>query len=565
MNDARPGKERVADRREGRRSSRDHWEGSPASMDIEAVFVLLFVVATAVALAVRRLYLPYTVALVIAGLVLGLVHLFPAPALTKNLLFSIFLPGLIFEAAFRIDFREFWRNRITIVSLAVPGVIASTALIAVILAPVANALDLVQGFTWHHALVFGALISATDPIAVVGLFRSLGAPRRLTMLLEGESLLNDGTAIVFFTLSLSLLSGTLVTPGQIALEFVTVVGMGAVVGAAIGLTASVLLRRVADPMIQITLTTIAAYGSFVTSEALHFSGVIATVAAGLICGNYGYGAGIPLSGRLAVDTFWEYIGFALNSIIFLLIGLEIRLPTLLSYWLPIVVAYLVVTVGRTLVIAAGHGAVRLTKERFPWRWGVVLTWGGLRGALPMVLALSLPASLPYRDLIVAMTFGVVILSILLQGASMSALMRRFGVVAAPTDRTVYELRRGALEAADRALKEIDDMASRHLAAPATLESLREEYSRRLEQTVEAPQSVPVDREALRREESYRVRRHLLLVERERIMEAFREGWLADRSRERLLADIDARLLTLETEGRAPSAPPPSQSPSSEPP
>jgi CPA1 family monovalent cation:H+ antiporter len=523
-------------------------------VNIEAVFVLLFVVATAVALAVRRLYLPYTVALVLTGLVLGSLQLFPAPALTRNLLFSVFLPGLIFEAAFHVDFQEFWRNRITIVSLAVPGVIASTALIAVILAPVANALDLVQGFTWRHALVFGALISATDPIAVVGLFRSLGAPRRLTMLLEGESLLNDGTAIVFFTLSLSLLSGALVSPGEIALEFVTVVGMGAVVGAVIGLTASVVLRRVDDPMIQITLTTIAAYGSFVAADTLHFSGVISTVAAGLLCGNYGYSAGISPSSRLAVETFWEYVGFALNSIIFLLIGLEVSLPSLISYWFPILVGYLVVTAGRTVVIAAGHGLIGLTRERFPWRWGAVLTWGGLRGALPMVLALSLPASFAYRDLVVAMTFGVVLLSILLQGASIQALMRRLGVVAMPADRMAYELRRGDLEAADGALKEIERMEKRHLATPETLQALREEYAQRIERTAAALKGLRIDGQVLRQEECYRARRHLLLVERGHIMEAFREGRLGDKSRERLLADVDARLLALETGGDGPEGP-----------
>ena len=165
------------------------------SAQSEAVFVLLFVVATAVAIAARWWRIPYTVALVIAGLVLGLVHAFHAPVLNKELLFSVFLPGLVFEAALHIDFTEFWRNRLTIVSLAVPGVVAATALTALILTPVAAASTSASGFTWHEALVFGALISATDPIAVVAMFKTLGAPRRLTVLLDGESLLNDGTAI----------------------------------------------------------------------------------------------------------------------------------------------------------------------------------------------------------------------------------------------------------------------------------------------------------------------------------------------------------------------------------
>ena len=181
-------------------------------METETILILLFIVATAVAIAVQRLAVPYTVALVITGLVLGPLHAFEAPHLTKALMFNVFLPGLLFEAAFHIEFKQFWRNRLTIHSLAIPGVVAAIALTSLILTPVANTLHFVQGFTWKHALVFGTIISATDPIAVVSIFKSLGVPKRLSVLLEGESLLNDGTAIVFFTLSIALVTGTAVTP-----------------------------------------------------------------------------------------------------------------------------------------------------------------------------------------------------------------------------------------------------------------------------------------------------------------------------------------------------------------
>jgi CPA1 family monovalent cation:H+ antiporter len=203
-------------------------------MDIETGFILLFVVATAVAIAARRLRVPYTVALVSAGLILGALDLFPAPHLTKNLLFAVFLPGLIFEAAFHIQWREFKANLITILTLAVPGVIAATALVAFVLPPVFGALGVTPGFDWRYALVFGALISATDPVAVVALFRNLGAPRRLTTLLDGESLLNDGTAIVFFALSLSLVDGTATTAGPLAMKFASIVGVGVRVISIIG-------------------------------------------------------------------------------------------------------------------------------------------------------------------------------------------------------------------------------------------------------------------------------------------------------------------------------------------
>jgi CPA1 family monovalent cation:H+ antiporter len=147
---------------------------------------------------------------------------------------SVFLPGLIFEAAFHIEFREFWRNRLAITSLAVPGVVAATVLTALILTPVASTLHFASGFNWREALVFGALISATEPIAVVAIFKNLGAPKRLAVLLDGESLLNDGTAIVFFTLSLALTAGSQVSAGGLALDFTKIVGGGLLIGLAIG-------------------------------------------------------------------------------------------------------------------------------------------------------------------------------------------------------------------------------------------------------------------------------------------------------------------------------------------
>ncbi len=465
-------------------------------MEIETAFVLLFVVATAVAILARRLRLPYTVALVLAGLALGGLELFPAPHLTKSLLFAIFLPGLIFEAAFHINSREFRQNWITLSSLAVPGVVASTVLITVILTPVIATLGLAPGFGWQNALVFGALISATDPVAVVALFRRIGAPRRLTLLLEGESLLNDGTAIVFFTLSLSLLAGATAGLNQLAMQFLSIVGIGAAIGTVLGMTASLIMRQLDDPMIEITLTTIAAYGSFVTAESLHASGVIATVAAGMLCGNFGARTGMSASTRVAAVTFWEYVAFALNSIVFLLIGFEVRLKTLFTYWLPILIAYLVVTLGRALVIVVSRALLSATRERFPWRWSIVLTWGGLRGALPMVLALSLPPTFAHRELLVSMTFGVAVVSILVHGLTMSGLLRRLGLISEPADRTAYEIGSGRAQAAAAALAEIDRLALMHAVAPELLDTVRDEYHRRLDDARQELRTLAVDKQQM---------------------------------------------------------------------
>jgi CPA1 family monovalent cation:H+ antiporter len=405
---------------------------------------------------------------------------------------------------------------------------------------------LVPGFGWKNALVFGALISATDPVAVVALFRTVGAPRRLTMLLDGESLLNDGSAIVFFTLSLGLVQGTHVDLGSLGLQFLSIVGLGAVIGTVIGAAVSLLIQRVDDPMIEITLTTIAAYGSFATAQSVGASGVIATVAAGMLCGNYGARAGMSASTRVASGTFWEYIVFALNSVVFLLIGFEVRPSMLLQYWLPIVVAYLVVTLGRGVVIFAGRALLGWTREHFPWRWSLVLTWGGLRGALPMVLALSLPANFAYRDLVVSMTFGVALLSILVHGVTMSPLLRLLGIVNAQTDRSAYEIRSGRVQAAAAALSELDRLASMHVATPEILESLRADYQRLIEQAEGELRELTVISRQLYSQDLHRLRRRLLAVERDQVMRSFDQGAIGRRGQEKLLADIDARLLDLES-------------------
>ncbi|MGA8863519.1 MAG: Na+/H+ antiporter [Gallionella sp.] len=515
-------------------------------MESETILILLFVVATAVAIAVQRLAIPYTVALVLTGLVLGLLHAFEAPHLTKALLFGVFLPGLLFDAAFHIEFTQFWRNRLTISSLALPGVAAAIALTALILPTVANTLHFVQGFTWKHALVFGAIISATDPIAVVAIFRNLGVPKRLSMLLEGESLLNDGTAIVFFTLSVALMTGAVVSPGGLSFDFIKIVGIGAVIGAVIGLSISQIIRQVDDPMIEITLTTIAAYGSFLAAEHFQYSGVIATVTAGMLCGNYGARVGMSPSTRIAVETFWQYIAFALNSIVFLLIGLEVNFQTLIDSWQAILVAYLVVTGGRALVIFGASALLRGTRERIPWSWSVILTWGGLRGALPMVLVLSLPRDFPHQELLVSMTFGVVILSILVHGLTMSPLLGWLGIVRGHQEHTAYELTRGKLQAASAALHEIEQMSHLYNTNPEVLARLRGEYEQKIERESAVLDELQLDRQQLFAEELQRARRHLQAVEKGAVIDAFQRGLISQSTQDSLLADNDAQLLRLES-------------------
>ena len=492
-------------------------------MTPEIVVVLLFAVAAAVAVVARRLRVPYTVALVVAGLVLGALHALEPPHLTRELLFALFLPGLLFEAAFHLEFRDFWRDRGPIAALAVPGVVGAIGLTAAILAPLVAATGDAPGFTWEHALVFAALIAATDPIAVVALFKSLGAPRRLGLLIEGESLLNDGTAIVFFTLVLAYVTGGGLSAAGLVGDFVATVGVGALVGAAVGLAASHAIRVIDDPMIEITLTTIAAYGSFAVAEQFHYSGVIATVVAGLLCGNYGARTGMSPSTRVAVETFWEYVAFALNSIVFLLIGFEVRLAALAAAWPLILAGFLAAALGRGLLVAAVSALLSRTRQRIPCAWSVVLTWGGLRGAVSMVLALGLPPTFPNRELLVTMTFGVVVLSILLQGTTMAPLLRWLGVVRAGAARAAYARARAELRVVNVAVAELDRMREARSLAPQVAAELRADYEARIQRAEAALRAVHLEQAELRAEEVEQAVRRLIAVEKGHLLDAARDG------------------------------------------
>jgi CPA1 family monovalent cation:H+ antiporter len=392
-------------------------------MGTENTVVVLFCVATAIAIIARRLRVPYSVALVLAGLGLGWLHLVDPPRLTRDLLFTFFLPGLLFEAAFHIDLgalRGLWRS---VATLAVPGVVLSIALTAAIVL-LGSAMGLVAPIAVWNALIFGALVAATDPVAVTALFREVGAPARLATLVEAESLFNDGTGVVFLSLVLALATAAGTSVLGVIPSFFLVAGGGVVAGVLVGYGVTRIIRRVDDSMIEIALTMIAALGSFVLADALHVSGVLATVTAGMMCARHDSETGMTAESRQAAEGFWQYVGFALNSIVFLLIGLEVQASRLAADWTDILLGFAAMTLARVALVGLLHLGFRRSSEAIPGGWSVILAWGGLRGALSMVLALSLPNDLPGRDRLVSAAVGVVIASLLIQGLTMPAVVRR---------------------------------------------------------------------------------------------------------------------------------------------
>jgi CPA1 family monovalent cation:H+ antiporter len=506
-------------------------------MSLTSTFVLLFLIATIVSLVARRLRIPYTVALVVAGLALGATHVFVAPVLTRDAMFGLVLPALLFEAAVDLDLEEVRQEGVTLAALAVPGVVAAIAIIVLALAPVDDLFGVSPAFTPSRdaAVLFAALVSATDPVAVVALFRALDAPRRLQVIIEGESLLNDGTAIIFFTLALGASGG--ISMAAIA-NFVYIVGAAIIVGGLIGAAAAEAIRRLDDPVLEILFTIIAAYGSFTAGEAVHASGVIATVIAGLLCGSRSGRKGMSAPARIGAAAFWEFAAFALNSLVFLSIGLTVKLPTLLEHWRAILAAYAVVTLARAVVTGA-IVAVLPARLALPRRWTAILSWGGLRGALSMVLAVSIPESHPQRDLLVTMTFGVVVLSILIQGVTVSPALRWLGLTGRGRAYRGYDATQSALLSAHSSLEDLERTGAMVATNDSMRRALTADYDEQLDRA-ERELSALGSSFAASETATLAARRLLATTERERIIEAHRAGAIDDEQRDRRLADLRAR-------------------------
>jgi CPA1 family monovalent cation:H+ antiporter len=394
-------------------------ESSMTGLSVETAIIVALLAVVTVALFVRRINLPYTIALVVMGLVLSVVPSFPTFDLTREVILLVFLPPLLFEASFNLDFDSIMENVTAILLLAVPGVVLGAFLIAAIL-------NVSLDRSFESMLVFGALIAATDPISVLAIFGKLGSPRRLATIVEGESLFNDGVAIVLFGVVLTSATGGSTSLLHGLFEFVKVAIGGGLVGVVIAWLATMVLRRVDDHLIEITITTIVAFGSFVAGEQLHVSGVIAVVIAGLALGRL-RDTVMSTTTRITLDAFWEYVAFLGNSMIFLLMGMRIAAPKLLDNLGALALVMLAVLVSRSVIVVLVNIALRPLYRQLPWRWTPVIAWGGLRGAVALALALSLPETLPAREWIQLMTFGVVLVTILVQGLTMQPLLQWLGL------------------------------------------------------------------------------------------------------------------------------------------
>jgi monovalent cation:H+ antiporter, CPA1 family len=398
--------------------------------------------------------IPYTLLLVIVGLGLAFVDV-RLVDLSPELILSIFLPPLLFEAAWNLKWSNLKKDLVPICLYAIAGVIISIIGIAL-------GLDRITGLKLTTALLVGASLSATDPVSVTALFRELGVGSRLTTLMEGESLFNDGMAVVAFSFLVGLPLGTTSLEIQaILLQFFSVVGIGLAIGALIGFGISYLTQRFDLPLVEQSLTLVSAYGTYLITEDLGGSGVIGVVTMGLILGNFGSRIGMNPRTRIIVTEFWEFLAFFVNSIVFLLIGDQIHFSILGENLKTIAVTIVAMILTRALsVYGLSSLSNRLAKSEIPPQEQTILWWGGLRGSVAIALALSLPVSLPERESIIATVFGVVLFTLLVQGLTVKPLLEKLNLLG---DRALIQQYSQAIArytALDRVLQHLDRVNKR---------------------------------------------------------------------------------------------------------
>jgi CPA1 family monovalent cation:H+ antiporter len=496
------------------------------------LFILLLLVASGVSMATKWIRIPYTLLLVIIGLVISPLHFLPGVHVSPELVLLIFLPALLFEASWNLKIESLRENLLPILVLAVPGVLVSTGIIGALLTRA-------SGLSWSQALLFGSMISATDPVSVLALFKKLRLPGRLTSIIEGESLLNDGTAV-------HPPAGLVRDSLQ---QFGLVIFGGIAVGAAIGFLASTLTSHFDDHFLEITLTTIAAYGSYLLAESVHVSPVIAVLIAGLTIGNYGRQTGMSPTTQVAVNAFWEYAAFVVNSLVFLLTGLEIQISVLAHHLPSIGWAVVSILAARAASVYLLIPLLKRLTTPIPLKWRHVMFWGGLRGSLSVALVLSLPIDLPGRQQLVVMVFGTVMFSLLGQGLTIQPLLSKLKLALLAPKHREYELVQGKLLADAAALAELDSLWRRGMITDLAHEYFQHDLS---ESRASLQQQLVLmsgqDRTLEQQQERF-LHRHLIDIKKSRLMDLSRQGLISDS----VFKELNRQLDKVLTESMDPSS------------
>jgi CPA1 family monovalent cation:H+ antiporter len=517
---------------------------------VELVLISMLVAVAGLATAARLANIPYPIVLVVGGLALGFAPGLPEIQLAPELVLVIFLPPLLYSAAFFANLRELRSNARGISMLAVGLVLATMCAVAV----VAHAV--VDGLPWAAAFALGAIVAPTDPLAATTVARRLGVPRRIVTVVEGESLVNDGTALVAYRVAVSAAVGGSFSLWSAGLEFVLGAAGGVVVGIVVGWIISEIRRRLDDVPVEITISLLSGYAGYIPAEALHASGVLAAVTVGIVVG-WRAPRISTASMRLQGYAVWETLVFLVNALLFVLIGLQLRLiidslsgasPAMLLAQaavvsLAVILARIAWMFTMPYVVRALDRRPTQRERRGDWRQRMVIASSGMRGAVSLAAALALPGNFPHRNIVLFLTFAVIFTTLVLQGLTLPALIRRLGIRDDGTDEREELLARRA--ATDAALATIDELAGEDWTRDETAERMRALYDyRRSRLAARAGETDDADGDGYER----RSRTYQKMVRR--VLDAQREELVRLRDRGEISNDVMHRLereLDLEDE------------------
>ncbi len=542
--------------------------------EIGVIFLLLAAVAALATLA-NRIRVPYPILLVVSGLALAFVppNVLPRYELDPEVVFVLFLPPLLFSSAYLTSWRDFKRNLRPIGLLAVGLVLVTTVAVAAVA-------HYVAGLQWTAAFVLGAIVSPTDAIAATAIAQRLGVPRRIVTVLEGESLLNDATGIVAYRIAAGVAAGAAFSFWGAGLQFV----VGSIGGIAVGLAAGwVVIRAFAlldDTPVEIVVSLLAPFAAYLAAEELphlvwhellgfrgepFFSGVLAAVAAGLYVGRFSPTILSPTS-RLEGGAVWNVVVFLLNGLAFILIGLQLprvleglqdqeyATGELLLYAAAVSLAVILVRVAwifpATYLPRMVFRSIRERDPPPPWRNVVVVSWGGMRGVISLAAALALPfetasgADFPQRDLILFLTFTVILATLVLQGLSLPLLIRVLGL---EDDGSVErEETRARIESADAALARLEELTGEEWVREDTAERVRGVFGYRRSRFVARKMGVDEDGYEERSQSYQRLSRELLLAQRSTLVRLRNEGEISDEALHRIERDLDLEETRLDS-------------------
>jgi monovalent cation:H+ antiporter, CPA1 family len=513
--------------------------------EIITILIILLLVATSVALLTRWIKIPYAAGLVVAGL--AITELLPRRVgMDPALILNLFLPILLFDAALNTDISRLRSTVKPIALLAGPGVILASVITSVIL-------KYGLALPWISALLAGVILAITDTVAVISVFKEVAVPSRLSTIVEGESLFNDGMALVIFSLlvkmngagSLSILDGMQ--------ELFVVLAGGSLIGLSLGYLSAGLFVRSDDSLSGILLTLAVALGAFQLGHWFGVSGVVAVVIAGLMLGSIGLSGKVQASTRLSLLSFWESAAFIVNSFIFLLIGLEVNLSTLWQTLPAVLLAFFAYQVGRLLSVYPLLTLLRWLDRPIPWRWLHVLFLGNIKGSLSMALAFSIPVAIAQREQVIAIVFGSVLLSLLGQGISLPWIVKRLRLSRLSSAYQQLETLQAQLISAKAAQDELENLLKSGILPKAAYEELRAGYQvqvagaeRELREIYNRP-AVRGDAPTFDRTKRDNLNRRLLFAQKDALDAALRKGILSEEIVREKLKPIDEQLVNLEDE------------------